>query len=141
MISLQTGLLVMLTLTPSKKRKKINPQSPQNPKETHTKKTNHHTTRNIHLRLHFYAKFISLLWLTFHFSCLWISQKHLSTKLTIPFSMTLTAHLIERQNHQNFLILCFRCTFTFLQWIQTRQVIIQLLKFIISFSKSILCEV
>lgn len=55
--------------------------------------------------------------------------------------MALTANLTQRQNNKNFWILWFRWTFTFLQWIQTRQVIIQLLKFIISFSKSILCEV
>lgn len=48
----------------------------------------------------------------FHFSCLQISQKHLYTKLTIPLSMALTAHLIQRQNNKNFLILTNRPSYS-----------------------------
>lgn len=139
MISLQIGLLVMLTHNWSKKKKKEEKEKSPHPK---TNKTKQNKTQPPHNRKHlfkaiFYEKFISLLWLTFHVSCLWISQNSLSTKLTIPFSMALTANLIQRQN-RNFLIICFRCTFTSLQ---KRQVIIQLLKYIISFSKSIRCDV
>lgn len=111
MISHQIGLLVMLNPTPKDKKKTPTHTNSHTPKQHQTNKPNQ-PPHHVYLGLYFYAKFNSLLWMIFHFSCLQISQKHLYTKLTIPLSMALTAHLIQRQNNKNFLILTNRLSYS-----------------------------